>query len=364
VGLTAIWAAALSSLWAGEKVALRTPDGRFLRAAEDGALRPDRLIPGEQATFELVTRDGGLVTLEAFDGRFLVADGRDARTLRADSPRSEPGDRETFRLIPADGNRVGMKARSFRSFIAFGRRDESAEAASGESPSDGEAVEIYRVSEVPSGICSALAAAIRGLVVQELADKQYDKTRSRHKEKYVELPAPTFRDPRRKKRVRVLSIDEQTQVQARLDGTPDVRIRQMCCLRGHQDLEARLFMFDLEADVPVWGRVRYRIPGALSASTGFRGVVRLATVGQVGTGGSDADASFQPPRLVDLRVDVCSLDLSNDVLQLARGEIEGLVNRELVDRKDKIREQANKAIRKAIDDQHVRLPLLGYLGLP
>ncbi|NQU21849.1 MAG: hypothetical protein HQ567_11250 [Candidatus Nealsonbacteria bacterium] len=97
----AAWTVAALPCAVGEQVALRTDSGMFLRAADDGTLRADRLVPGEQETFELGGDRDGPITLKTYRGRFLLAEGRDAKQLRADSPRAEPAERETFVLVPA-----------------------------------------------------------------------------------------------------------------------------------------------------------------------------------------------------------------------------------------------------------------------
>ena len=56
-------------------------------------------------------------------------------------------------------------------------------------------VEIYRIRELPAILQTALPAVIRTLAAEELAGKQYDKTQKHETEKYVDLPAPTLKDP-------------------------------------------------------------------------------------------------------------------------------------------------------------------------
>ena len=68
--------------------------------------------------------------------------------------------------------------------------------------------------------------------------------------------------------------------------------------------------------------------------------------------------------MLDLEVTIRSLDLSNDVLSVARRPIEDAINRELREKKDRIRDRANKAIRKAVDDGKFRHPALRWLGVP
>lgn len=362
VGLSLISAGMLASAEAGEKVVLRAGSGRFLRAAEDGTVRADRLFPTKKETFELLPCQSGHVALKAGNGRFLVAEGRDARSLRADSPRIEPDDRETFVLAPLGENRTAMKARNHRDFIVFDHHGpKTSEPTPPERPKPEEIVEIYRAGQIPPVIRTGLAVAIRTLVVAELAGKQYDKVDSRKKVKFIELPAPTLRDPGRKKKHQVLGIREEYHVKARLDGPPEIRIEEMPSLKGHFDGESGLLMFVVRAGVPVRGRVRYRIPDALSASTGFRTTVGLAMVGQLRVEKSDDEVSFSPPELLDFGVELRGLELSNDLLHAARRPIEDLINHELRKREDRIRQQANKSLHKAVQTREFRHPLLRYL---
>ena len=148
------------------------------------------------------------------------------------------------------------------------------------------------------------------------------------------------------------------------DCTPEIRIARVPCLKGYFEPGVDLLMFDVRASVPVSGRVRYKIPDALSASTGYRTVVALSAVGEVRAEKSAEGPSLNPPELVDLRVRMHRLDLSNDVLHVVRRGIEELANHELRDRRAEIRQKANKAIAKAIEEVDFRHPLLSHLGLP
>ena len=129
-------------------------------------------------------------------------------------------------------------------------------------------------------------------------------------------------------------------------------------------LVLNVLMFVVEARLPVRGRVRYRIPDALSASTGFRTVVWLATVGEVRLKKSADQLSLSPPELLEVRVEMHTLELSNDLLHALRRQIKDLINRELRKNNDRIRREANRAIAKAVETQEFRHPLLQYLSLP
>lgn len=361
--LPVIWALICASAAADERVALRTHSGRFLRAAEDGTVRADRLFPAQQETFLLLPLEDEHVALKAHDGRLLAAEGRHARTLRADSPRVEPDDRETFLWVPEGENRVALKARNYRDFVVFdGRGPKPSQPEQSSQPGPAETVEIYHAGQIPPVLRSTLAIAIRGLVTAELTDKQYDKTRTQKKVKYIELPAPTWRDPGRKKRHRVLSMTEEFHVQAKLDGTPVIRILEMPYLKGYRDGQPGLLMFVVRAEFPVRGRVRYRIPGTLSASTGFATNVELAMVGEVRMNRSDQELSFGPPDLLSLHVGMRRLRLSNDLLDAVHRQVRNLINHELGRQQDRIRQQANRSLEKALKSRQLSHPLVRYLA--
>jgi hypothetical protein len=401
----AILLALLASAEADEKVALRTTGGRFLRTAEDGTLRPDRRIPGEEETFEWVPGKDGQVVVKVHNGRLLRArpehvgvppsggrgrenrrgspaeagtpttgnrisgrplsvTGPGANRLRTDGPTTGPGGPETFTLVHLGGNRVAMKAVSSGELVVFASGDASASHQRRlDAPRPDQTVEVFRISQMPPFVCAGLGLAIQTLVVEELEGEQYNKVRTNKRREYIELPAPTLRNPRRKKKHRVLSMTEEYHVKARLDGVPDVQITRLPCLQGYFDPGVDLVMFDVRARVPIAGRVRYKIPDALSASTGYRTVVALSAVGEVRVENRGEESSLNPPELIDLRVEMHRLDLSNDVLQVVRRGIEDLANRELRSRRAEIRQKANRAIAKAIREVDLRHPLLSSLGL-
>jgi len=358
-------AAALAApAWAADKIALRTQGGRFLRADEDGSIRADRLLPAERETFELLPREGEMIALRAAGGRFLVAEGRDARTLRADGARAEPGDRETFAPTRLDQRRVALKARGYREFIVFDAAAAVAPRAQPERPTPAETVEIYRISQIPANIQSALATAMGGLAMEDLGNKEYDKVNSELKEEYVEVPAPNWRNPRETKRHRVMWMREEVHVKARLDGPPEVRITHMPYLRGYSEPGHGVLMFGVEASVPVRGSVQYTVPNLVSASSGFRATVALSLVGELQVEKSGEQMTLDAPKLLDVHVELRSLDIANDVLHVMRGQIRELVNREIGKNQDRIHQQANEALRKAVAPRQFQSPLLLYLNLP
>ena len=198
----------------------------------------------------------------------------------------------------------------------------------------------------------------------ELSGEEYSKVRKRKRQEYVDVPAPTLRKPLRTKPRRVLSMDEETHVRARLDGPPAIDVAAMPSLTDYDRPERGLLMFVVRARVPVRGEVRYKVPDVLSASTGFRAEVELDLVGELRAERVDGKPTLAPPEVLDLEVTIRSLDLSNDVLSAARRPIEDAINRELREKKDRIRDRANKSIRKAVDDGKFRHPALRWLGVP
>jgi hypothetical protein len=224
-------------------------------------------------------------------------------------------------------------------------------------------VEIYRIRELPAILQTGLPALVRGLAAKELTGKEYDKTRKHKVEKFIDLPDPTLKDLTRTKRHQVLGLTEEYRLQAKLDGEADIRLLDMplltsCCKGG-----SGLMLFAVQASLPVQGHVQYRVPDAASASTGYHTTVWLAAVAEVPLERAGKDVTVGSPRLLDFRVSLVHLKLSNDLLEMARRQIERFVNHELQRNDEKLREQANRAIKKALASHEVRLPLLGYLGL-
>lgn len=312
----------------GEAVAVRIAAGQFLRLADDGSLRADRACPAEQELFELFPRENGSVELRASSGRCLTAA---ACATDAAANSAAPGPVQAFTLA-------------------------------GLPPA--QQVEIYRAYPVPSPIRQMLGELLRDLIVEEFAEKEYNKTRTRKSESYYDLPAPTLRDLRRTKRRRVMSVTEEYQVQAKLDGKPEFAIRQMPYLKGYLDSGAAKLMFAVDAKLPVVGHVRYKIPDVLSASTGFRTEIRLSLIGELRAKKSGDELTLDSPELSAIQVQLDKLALSNDILQTLHRPIERLVNHELRDNEDRLREKANAALAKAFHSRRLEHPLLRFLSLP
>jgi len=356
----------LAATAAGEAVALRTAGGRFLRVAKDGSLRAERRLPAEDETFELIPQGKDRVALRAPGGRLLATAGPDGRTLWAAGTAAKPGPRETFLLVPAGARGVGLKSSTGRWVrIEPGKPPPDAPpAAPAQRPPREATLEIFRTSAVPAAVQTALSAAVQGLVTQELEGKEYDKTRSKLKVREIELPAPTLRDPGRTKKHRLWATRHEYRVRARLDGRPRIRVTAMPYLKSYAGPDARLLVFSAEAEVPVAGRVGYRIPERVSAATNFRTTAALRVVGHVRVEKSADQLTLRPPEVVDLRIELRRLDISNDLLNAAADPIEDVINREVRHRHDRILRQANQSIRKAFDGREIRHPLLRHLGLP
>jgi hypothetical protein len=286
------------------------------------------------------------------DGRWLVADAGDGHTPRLQNGPAQPGDRETFEIVTVAAGRSALRARSSGKLLAF---DPTAKPPG--------TVEIYRIRELPVILQTALPAAICALAAAELSGKEYDKTRERKIEKYVDLPDPTLKNLKRMKRHQVLGLTEQSRVQAKLDGPPELRIPAMPLLVGCGDGGSCLMLLSIEASLPVQGRVQYKVPDAASASTGYRTLVRFAAVAEVPLERRGSEVAVGSPAVIDLSVSLAHLKLSNDLLDAVRRQIEGFINHELRHNEDRMRQQANQAIQKALSAHEVRIPLVGYLGL-
>jgi len=355
----------LASAHGGQKLVIRAPNGRFLRADEKGLLHADRLVPGEDCTLELLEQHDGLIALKAPSGRFLLTEDRNARLLRADSPQVEPGQRETFSLISLENGRAALRTDGFLDYVLFGNNvARLAAQPSGDQPRKEETIEIYHAGELPESLRTTFSTLVTEVVMDELGDEQYDKTTRRTKQEYIKLPAPTLRDLKRTKKHRILSVTQEHRVQAQLDGPVVIHLRKMPYLRSHTDREVKLLMFVVEATVPARGLVNYKIPRRLSATTKYQATAKLAIVGEFRVRQSGDQLTYDPPKLVDIQIDMQLRDLSNDILNAMRGEITKILNRELHKRRDRIHEQANRAIVKAVKDRDFQHPLLKYIKLP
>ena len=192
-----------------------------------------------------------------------------------------------------------------------------------------ETVEIYRVGDLPAVLATLLPAALHTLAAAELAGKQYDKTQTHKSEKYVDLPDPRLTDLKHKKRHKVISVTEEVHVQTQLDGPADIRIPALPYLAGYAKDGPGVILLGVDARLPVRGHVQCKLPDLAGASTGFRTAVELSAVAEVGVHRDGGDVKLSPPAVLDLRVTVSRLDLSNDVLESVRRRIREAINREL-----------------------------------
>ncbi len=347
-----------------EKVLLRTAGGRFLRPVEDGTLRADSYLPGDKETFALLSRGKERIALKAPGGQWLVPDARDDGTLHLGDAAADAGQRETFQLVPAGTNRFAFRGQGSSSLLVFDPADSrppDPKTPAGAAPR--QMLEIFRVRELPAILQTALPAALHALAAEELSGKQYDKTQTHKSEKYLDLPDPTLKDPKRTKRHKMMSVSEQYRIQAVLDGKADVRLPGMMLLANYPAGGAGLILLAVDARLPVRGHVQYKVPEVVSASTGYRAEIQLSAVAEVRVERSGGDVTLSPPTVLDLQVSFSRLDLSNDLLKAVRRQIKDLVNRELRHNEARIRQQANQALQKAMSSRDVRIPLLGYLKI-
>jgi hypothetical protein len=354
IALSIIVALLTGASEAGEKVALRAGDGRFLRARADGTVEAERLFVGEAETFALVGDNDGVMVLKAGD----------TEGAEADAPRAEPGDRDVLVLVPAGERRYAQSARGAGPFADVDlQRPEPAGSPDAE-PQLEQTFEVFRVAELPPAVALGLGVAIRTLVATELADREYDKTESKRKVHYVKVPAPTLRHPDRTKRHRIFAMREEVRLTARLDGAPKIGVPSMRILRPWEGAGPEHVVFMAEAEMPARGRVRYKVPDRFSASTGFRTRISISLVGEVTIDKKGDEITIRPPELHDVRVRLRWLDISNDLLDLGREPIRDLVNRELRSNHERILAEANEAVRKAVETQQFRHPLLRFACAP
>ena len=291
-------------------------------------------------------------------GRFLRVDGQG----RFSADQFYPSEPETFQSLPG-GQGLLVEKHGTRTTVS------PPVPGSGEirvpvfNFSKPQTVEVYRVAELPGMLQVAMEAAVRGLAAGELDGKHYDKTTTHKTEKHIDLPAPTLHDLKRTKREKVLGVAEEYHVQAQLDGPADIGIPHIAYLTGYAEGGPTLLILAIRGRLPVSGRVQYKMDNLASASTGYRAVVELAVVTEVRMKKLSGDVLFEPPKVLDLRLSVSKLSLSNDLLETARRPIEQVINHELRHNEDRIREKANQAVQKALHSKDLHVPLAGYLGV-
>lgn len=342
--------AAVDPPQAGETVVLRASDGRFLSAAADGSLRPGGFCPDAEGRFELVELPDDRIALRASSGRFLTLAAEDGRRTLATGPEETPGSAESFSLAAVEGNRGKLTSCSTGLPVHLDGKSET--------------VEVFTCRDLPGMIQTALGLAIRGVVKKELGAKEYSKVTTHNVNRYITLPAPTLKNPRRKKRHQILGVPEEYHVRARLTQEPEVAIDRMPSLTGYLDPADRRILFSLEARLPIEGSVSYKVPKLLSATTNYRVTVVLALDGEMCIRKEDDQLSLTAPELRRINVTMHGLDLANDVLQTMRGPIERTINGELRKNEAKIRNEANKQIAKAAGGKEFRHPLFRFLGVP
>ena len=309
VGVT-VWAVAGWG-WSdeGKAVVLRLGNGRFLRAETEGTLRADRFVPGQEETFQLVTREKDSFALKAANGRFLVTEDRDARKIRADSPRSEPAERETFVLVRGDNQTTGLKTRGYLEFVVADPQQNQQKASPVRvvpgNPRPEEVVELYDVSQMSEGVLDNLAEMISGQMTSELAGQKYETVAAWKQEKFIDLPWSMTSD--QKKRFQLLGLEEQFRLEARLNGSPQVRMTHMPYLKEHSRPKAGALLFQVEAEIPVTGQVGAKVPNAVDAKINFRTRIGIRVAGEFGTEKKDEGVELRPPRIRDVQVEMREL---------------------------------------------------------
>ncbi len=102
----------------------------------------------------------------------------------------------------------------------------------------------------------------------------------------------------------------------------------------------------------------------MGVSAGFRTVAKLSLIGEIRVEKSDDKLSLRSPELREMHVEFHGLKVSNDLLNVAREPLEDLVNHEIRRNEDRIRQQANKSLAKAVKSREFHHPLLRFLSLP
>ncbi len=350
--------AAAGRVSADETVVFQTASGQLLRAAEDGSLRADRLVPSPAEMFTLVSGENGRIVGRTSDGCTLATGPGGQLRVVAGTALPEP-----FSLVQVEGNRAALRG-PISWLLLDAAAAESSPKATPYRPRPEETIGLFRVGHVPSLLQQEFGRLIRKAVVAELGEKAYEKTRTRKKQKFVKMWAPTLRDLKRQKRRLVVSVPEEYHVRVQLCGEPEIHVVDMPYLQGYYDPAAGAVMFTVQATLPLEGRVGYKIPDVLSASTGFRTVVWLTASGAIQSKKDQDQMTLCVPELLELDVGIRELDISNDGLNILREPLEDMINEELREKKDRIREKANKSIRKAVETRVFRTPILKWLLVP
>ena len=344
-----------------DDVAIRAANGRFVHVGKDGVLRAEAFLPATSEAFEIVAYGKQEIALKSHDGRYVVADGKDPRLLRLAAVGFNPGGLERFQILPAVGNHFSLREHGLGVVPIFVR----GEKGSAKPQAADEVVEIYRVKPLPDFLQSAVSVTVQALAAKEVAGKEYDQTRTEQTKKSIDVPDPTFKDLKRTKKVQVLATSEEYRVQAHLDGDADIRIPTMLYLGNYADGGPGMILVAIDAKLPITGHVSCKVPNVATASTGYRAKIQLAAVVAVVVQRSGNDITFGPYTVSDLHVSFASLDLSNDLLEVASAADQKVHQSRTRSRnEDRLCQSANRSLEKAMSSRAVRLPLLAYLGLP
>lgn len=346
--------ALFSSAAADEKVTLRTGDGRFVTVGLDGVLRLGGRAYGPAELFEASCPAQGQIALRRPAGPYLSAAGPTGRSLVGSGPWDKPGDRQCFRLVPAGGNRVKFQARDCADPAGLDLQSPGAAAQREER------FDVFLAADVPAALREQIGAAVAVLVNSELQGKEHHRETSRQREEYVDVPSPRRGDLLRTTPKRVLSVTEEQEISAALNGPLELHVDRLQALRGYHDRSTAVLLFTARARVPVHGRVRYRVPDVLSASTGYAAILEMNCTGEV-CANRAGDEVVLAGELSDVHVWIRSLDLSNTVLAAARRPIEDIINRELRENQEQMRKKANESIARELGKRKIDHPLLQFL---
>ncbi|NLE38834.1 MAG: hypothetical protein GX621_12490, partial [Pirellulaceae bacterium] len=99
----------------------------------------------------------------------------------------------------------------------------------------------------------------------------------------------------------------------------------------------------------------------LSATTKYHATVSLRVIVEIRATRERSKVHLATPEVLDIDVRLARLEMSNDLLNAARKPIRDFINDELRRNDGKIRDKANQAVGKAVDDKTFRVPLLEYL---
>jgi len=348
----ACWTVSLVLIAAGaraaEPVTLRTSSGAFVRVAADGSLVADALTPQTECLLELTSEPGDQLVLKTRDGRWLLPHPKDPARLWAAKPAADPGAVGRLHLVAVDAQRLALRAAGQPGYVRFLGDDRPLPTFPlALPPSPSETIQIFRVSQSLQNLLPIFSATMGTLLSSELGAQEYNTVNVQKQEAFIDLPAPTWDNWGAKKRHQILGLEQRYRLTAQLHGTPEIGLTEMPVLRNFRRAESGTVLYTLTAQLPVRGRVEFEMPGLVYTPVAYRTLIALTITGEFPVERKDKQLTLGDPKVARLDVQLQKLDISNDVLQAVRVPIRDIINDEVRKSHDRIRREAERALRTA-----------------